>query len=124
MVANKVPSMDQNIQLGIMLIDTFERCDELRHNINGHVGTFHGSQPIDGEPFDGDNNVGDDFDLEGMDLDHDDDYDEKMSNMFKEVQTPLYEVVPLVASPLSSYSLICAIHMKSSTCLWMNFSHY
>jgi hypothetical protein len=33
---------------------------------------------VDGEPFDGDNNVGDDFDLEGMDLDHDDDYDETM----------------------------------------------
>jgi hypothetical protein len=29
MVANEVPSMDQNIQMGIMLIDTFQRCDEL-----------------------------------------------------------------------------------------------
>jgi hypothetical protein len=77
-----------------MLIDTFQRCDELRQNINEQVGTFHGSQPTDGEPFDGDNNVGDDFDLESMDLDHDDDYDETMSNMFREVQTPLYEGYP------------------------------
>ncbi len=46
--------------------------------------TFHGSQLAYG-----DNNVGDDFDLEGMELEHDDDYDETMSNMFREVQTPL-----------------------------------
>jgi hypothetical protein len=94
MVANKVPSMDQNIQSKRMLIDTFQRCAELRQNINGQARTFHGSQPTDGEPFDGDNNVGDDFGLESMDLNHDDDYDETMSNMFREVQTPLYEGYP------------------------------
>jgi hypothetical protein len=125
MVVNKVLGMDKDIQLGKMLIDTFQRCDELHENFGGQARTIDGSLLDGGDFIDGNDNLAIEFDLEGMDLEHDDDYDETiLFDMFREAQTPLYEVVPLVTSPPSFYHLICVVHMESTTCLWMNSFHY
>jgi hypothetical protein len=69
-VANEVPSMNRDIQLGKMLIDSFQRCDELHENISGQVRTIKSSSFDGGDPIDGDDNVVAEFDLEGMNLAH------------------------------------------------------
>jgi len=69
-MANEVPSMDRNIQLGKMPIDIFWWCDELHENISGQVGTIKSSLLDGDDPINGDDNVATEFDLEGMNLAH------------------------------------------------------
>jgi hypothetical protein len=49
MDANVVTRLDQDIQLGKMLIDAFQKCDDLWQNINANNGIYHGRGPGGGE---------------------------------------------------------------------------
>lgn len=67
MDANVVMRLDQDIQLGKMLIDAYQRCDELWQNTNANNKIIHGRGLGGGEEEeDGDNNVSD-FSFEAMD---------------------------------------------------------
>jgi hypothetical protein len=94
MDANVVTRLDQDIQLGKMLINAFQRYDELRQNIDANNGIIHGRGLGGGEKEDGENNATN-FDFEAMDMEQEVDYETIMSNMLKDVQTPLYEGCPI-----------------------------
>lgn len=66
MDANVVTRLDQDIQLGKMLTNAFQRCDELWKNTNANNKIIHGRGLGGGEEEDGDNNVTN-FNFEAMD---------------------------------------------------------
>lgn len=84
--------LDQDAEMGIMLIETFQRFDELRGSFGrGNANMERGCG--DGNYIDGENN-GANEELPDLDLGSKVDYEKATSNMFQEVQTPHYKKCP------------------------------
>ncbi len=84
--------LDQDVEMGRMLIETFQRFDELRGSSKrGNASVERGCG--DGDYIDGDNNAANE-ELPNLDLGLEVDYEKATSNMFQEVQTLLYKRCP------------------------------
>jgi hypothetical protein len=72
--------LDQDVEMGIMLIETFQRFDELRGSFGrGNAGTERGCG--DGDYIDGENNAANE-ELLDLDIGPEVDYEKATSNMF------------------------------------------
>jgi hypothetical protein len=69
MDANMDMGLDQDIQLGRMLTNAFQRCDELRRNNSGKDMIIHEKWINGGELEDGKNNAID-VEFEAMNMEH------------------------------------------------------
>lgn len=82
--------LDQDVEMGRMLIEAFQRFDELRGSFGwGNANTKKGCG--DGDYIDGENNATNE-EPPNLDVGPEVDYEKETSNMFQEAQTTFYKL--------------------------------